>query len=483
MKKSVSENLFYNMLYQVVVTVLPVITMPYVSRVLGLHANGIHSYTESIVTYFILIGSLGISLYGLRKVAYVSEDKEALSKSAWEIILLKIILLMVTLIFYVPILCINGQYASIYRIQLINVIANGIDLTWLFQGIEDFKKITLRNLIVKLLYVVSLFLFIKGPDDLNKYIFLITFSCLVGNLFMWYYAKNYISFRVKVKLLHPLSHLKGTITLFIPQIMNYVYALLDRSMLGWITGNTDTVGIYDQAQRIVRMVTAILQSLSYVIMARVANLSSNNDMEGISYYIKKSINFTLFLGIPAVFGLIGVADQFIPVFLGVEYLDVALILKLLSILILTMSMNSIFGIQILIPLGNEKYYAMATTVGAVSNVVINIVTIPRLGIIGACISSIIAEMFVLIIAYIKVRKVININIYEVLKDNFKVILASGIMYICVLGISKLHYNNFVKLVGELIIGGGIYIVLLTSWKNEILLVIWKKALGLIKKKH
>ena len=235
------------MLYQVIVTILPVITTPYTARVLGLHANGIHSFTESIVTYFIIFGSLGTSLYGIRKVAYVRENEEQLAQTTIEIILLKLILMAGTLLVYVPVLCIGSEYAYIYRIQIINIVANGIDI-----------------------------------------------SCsLLGNILMLYYLPQYVRLKIHGRL-HPLSHVKGSILLFIPQVMNYVYALLDRSMLGWMT-HTDNVGIYDQAQRLIRMITAILQSLGYVMMARVANLTMANDEEGIRQYIQKSINFTMFL--------------------------------------------------------------------------------------------------------------------------------------------------------------------------------------------
>ena len=372
-KRSVTENVFFNMLYQVLVTVLPILTTPYTARTLGLHANGIHSFTESIVTYFIIFGALGTSLYGIRKIAYVRDSEEDLARVTKEIMLLRLALMVATLAIYIPALCIKNEYAFMYRIHIINIVANGLDITWFYQGVEDFKKVTVRNLLVKLLFVISLFTFIKSPEDLPLYVLFNVVSALLGNLIMIYYLPQYVDLK-KGKKINGLTHLKPSLGLFVPQAMNYIYVLIDRSMLGVMT-NTDNVGLYDQAQRIVRMITAILQSVGYVMMARVANLTMANDKEGIKNYVRKSVNFNLFIAFPAMFGIMGVADDFIPFFLGEEYLLSIPLLKLMSVLIFLSSMNSIMGVQLLIPLGKEKTYTLATTCGACISVIGNLALI------------------------------------------------------------------------------------------------------------
>lgn len=476
-KRTLTENVFYNMLYQVIATVLPIITTPFVTRTIGLHSGGIHSFTESIVTYFIIFGSLGTSLHGIRKIAYVSDDKEQLSKATIEIIMLKLVLMILTLAVYIPTLCINNEFAYIYRIQIINIVANGIDISWFYQGVEDFKKVTIRNLLVKLLFVLALFLFIRKPSDLKLYVFFTVASALIGNLIMIYYLPKYIDIS-SLKKPNLFSHIKPSVSLFIPQAMNYVYALLDRSMLGWMT-NTDNVSIYDQAQRLVRMVTAILQSVGYAMMARVANLTAGNDREGIKEYIGKSVNFNLFLAFPATFGILAVADDFIPFFLGNEYLEVVPTLKILSVLMLTMSMNSVLGVQLLMPMGKEKVYTLATTSGAVVNVLVNLVLIPKMGITAACISSIVAEAVVLAISYWNVRDMLNLG--KILKDNAWVILASVVMYFAVRLVAFIDVNIVVKLFLELFVGGGIYFVIMFITRNQILNIIVKKVLGVLKR--
>lgn len=477
-KRSLTENLFYNMLYQIIVTVLPIITIPYVTRTLGLHANGIYSYTESIVTYFIIFGSLGTSLYGVRKVAYVCDEKEKLSKVTLEIIYLKLLLLLANLLIFIPLLCFTSPYADIYRIYIINIIANGIDVTWFYQGIEDFKKVTIRNLFVKFAYVISLFVFINEPDDLKKYVLIVVLSALIGNIIMLVSLPSHINMYIREKL-HPLYHLKECILLFVPQVMNYVYALLDRSMLGWMT-NTDNVTIYDQAQRLIRTITAILQSLGYVMMARIANLKARNDEEGMKYYIYKSADFTMFFSVPAVFGILGVANEFIPIFLGNEYVESIPILKLLSILVLTIPFNSVLGTQILLPTGREKEYTFATISGAIINILINLVLIPQIGIKGACVSSIVAEIVVFSVSAWHARDLICI--FDIVKRNLKVIFAAIVMFAFIQWVSYWQIGIVLKVIIKICGGGFIYFLLMLFWKNEILFSMMEKFFHLKSRK-
>ncbi len=476
-KRSVTENIFFNMLYQVLVTVLPILTTPYIARTLGLHSNGIHSFTESIVTYFIVFGAIGTSLYGIRKIAYVSDDEEKLAKTTKEIVFLRIILTLLTLAVYIPLLCIKGPYAAIYRIHIINLVSNGLDVTWFYQGVEDFKKVTLRNLLMKFLFIVCLFLFIKAPDDLPLYVLLTVISSLTGNLVMFFYLPHYVDLK-KGKCSRLSQHLKPSLLLFLPQAMNYIYVLIDRSMLGWMI-DTNNVGLYDQAQRIVRMITGILQSVGYVLMARVANLTINNDKEGIAAYAHKSINFNLFIAFPAMFGILGVADDFIPFFLGNEYLGSAPILKVLSVLVLLTSMNSLMGIQFLVPLGKEKAYTVATTSGAAVSVVSNLILIPIFGAFGSAIACIIAELVVFVISYRHLKDMIRLR--SVWKDNYKIIIGSVFMFVIVRLISLVNINVVLKLLLELLGGAATYFLIAFLTKNETFFLLFEKGKAFVKK--
>lgn len=474
-QRSIAENLFYNMLYQVLVTVLPIVTTPYIARALGLTATGTHSYVESIVTYFTLFGALGTSMYAVRKIAAVRENEQHLAQATMEIMLLKLILMSITLAIFIPSLCIGSEYAYLYRIHIINIVATGLDISWFYQGIEDFKKVTLRNLLMKLLFIIVLFVFVKTPADLPIYVLSIVGSSLIGNLMMIAYLPGYVKLRASEPL-RPFRHLKECLVLFLPQIMNYVYVLLDRTLLGVMT-TKDHVGIYDQAQRLVRMIAGMMQTLGYVMMARICHLTAANDTEGIRKYIHKSIDFTLFLAMPAVAGIIAVAPDFIPLFLGEEFLQVIPTLQILSVVILTASCNSILGMQLLIPLKREKVYTIAMISGAGVNVVTNLCLIPILGVYGACIASISAELVVMLVCYFNTRDMISLKL--VLKNNAWAAIAALVMFCAVSLTAQIQAHVVVKLLIEVCTGVVVYFAITFVTKNETLLSILGKVRNLL----
>lgn len=478
-KKSLTENFIYSILYQLLVTVLPILTTPFTTRVLGLPANGIHAFTESIVTYFIVIGFFGTALHGTRKVAYVSKDHDELVQTTWDIIWLRLILMLVTLAVYIPLLCFHNQYDYIYRIQVINIIANGLDLSWFFQGIEDFKRVTMRNMLVKLLYVICLFVFIRSPADLPIYVLLIVGSSLVGNITMWFFLKDYLG---KHSIRPPTAmkiHLMGSIMLFVPQMTSYIYSLLDRSMLGWMT-NTDYVTVYDQSQRLIRAIIAIMQSVGYVMMAHLASLKASDEHEQIKRYIYQSLSLTLFFAFPMMFGLIGVAQDFIPLFLSRAYNSAVPAVRLLSPLVVITSVNSVLGVQLLISIGREKEYTIATTTGAVVSVVLNLFLLPKMNVIGACISSLVAETSVFLISFLSARDYLSIR--KILKDNWLPFITAASMTFLIYLVHSLNLNVILRLFLEVVAAVLYYFVVMKASKNEILQLVYSKSLGRFSKK-
>ena len=196
--KSVVKNYIYNVLYKILVMIIPLITTPYLSRVLGAENIGIYSYTLSISTYFILFGSLGVAMYGQREIAYVQDDINKRSKCFYEIIFMRFITLGIALVIFYLTFCSNGQYSIYYKILTLEIIGNALDISWYFQGIEEFKKTVIRNTIVKLISVVCIFIFIKSCNDLNKYFIIYVLSTLLGNLSLWFYLPRYtIKFKLK----------------------------------------------------------------------------------------------------------------------------------------------------------------------------------------------------------------------------------------------------------------------------------------------
>ena len=301
MKKSLTKNYIYNLLYQILKVLLPVITTPYISRVLGAKNIGIYSYTLSISAVFILFGSLGIELYGQREIAYQQDETEKYSKTFWEILIFRFISMTFSLlVFYFAFVYTNNVYSTYYKILMFEIIGNMFDISWFFQGLEEFKKTVSRNFLVKIISVACIFMFVKTKNDLSIYFLIYVFSLLLGNLSLWFYLPKYLT---KVKKLNIIKHLKPTLLLFIPQIAMQIYTILDKTMLGTIIADKSEVGYYDQSQKIIKTLLALVTSLGIVMMPRIASTFAKKDNEKIKKYLSKSFSLTFCISIPMIFGI------------------------------------------------------------------------------------------------------------------------------------------------------------------------------------
>ncbi|GEQ21166.1 hypothetical protein CBU02nite_16720 [Clostridium butyricum] len=469
MSKSLSKNFFYNLFYQVVTLFSPLITVPYVSRILGKNGIGIYSYTGSITQYFILLGTLGICTYGNRQIAYVRDNKENMSKTFWSITLLKATTTLIAFFIYLLVFGFNKEYGYIYLIQSINILAATFDISWFYMGLEDFKKTVTRNLIVKIICIISIFIFIQTPNDLSKYLLINVLMALLGNLVMWMYIPNIVS-KVNINFEDIISHFYPTLKLFIPQIAVQIYSILDRTQLG-ILSNVSEVGLYEQSQKIIRLVLGLLTCTSAVMLPRMSNIFAHGDFKKMNRYLNTSLKATSYICIPMAFGLIGISKEFVPWFFGKDFLDVSYLLVVLTPILFFIGMSSIMGNQYLLPSNQTKVYTISVTSGSIINVILNFILIPKFQAIGTCISSIVAEFTVMFIQYIILRK--NIDIKNLSKSISKYIISSTIMLIVVRLIGLYMQSKVITTVVQIIVGSIIYILSLLILKEEINLNIFK----------
>ena len=313
---TVKKNYIYNMIYQVVLIILPIITTPYLARVLGSEGNGTFGYTVSIVTYFILFGSLGISLYGQREIAYNQKDIKNRSSVLFELLIIRTITILISSLVFYFLFCLSSDYSLYYKILLLELFSTIIDISWFYQGMEDFKKIVLRNLTVKLISVLLIFIFIKNYDDLYKYFIIYTSSTLFGSLSLWFGIKKYI---VRPNKLRIKRHVPLIISLFIPQIAIQIYTVLDKTMLGTILNDMSEVGYYEQSQKIVKILLAVITSISLVMMPRIASNYKDGNIKKIKEYMNSTFKFIFFLSFPLMFGIMAVSNNFVPLFFGKGY--------------------------------------------------------------------------------------------------------------------------------------------------------------------
>lgn len=470
-RKSIAKNYTYNVIYQILVMIIPLITTPYVSRVLGAEAIGIYSYTLSIATYFALFGTLGISLYAQREIAYVQEDKKKRSLIFWEINIIRLITMAMSIMIFYFSFAKSEQYSIYYKILIIDLIANCFEITWFLNGMEEFKKTVIRNGIIKWLSVFLVFILVKQPSDLIKYILIYSISTLLGQISIWMYLPKYLQ-KIKLKEINLKRHIKPVILLFIPQVATQIYNVLDKTMIGNIVTNKSEVGFYEQAQKIIKLLISVVTSLGTVMVPRMANIFANKNFEQMKEYLKKSFNFVYFLAFPIIFGLISISNKFVPVFFGQGYDEVTSLIIIISPIILLIGLSNITGMQYLLPAKRQKEYTISVIIGAVINAILNVILIKILGAKGASIASVIAELMVLIIqlyymkAFIPIRQLLKIG-----KRYATLSLIMGIIsYIIGLGIQ----NNILSIAIQIVTGGIIYIIGLIILKDEFIQNILRK---------
>lgn len=479
-ENKITSNYIFNLIFQILSTLVPLITTPYLSRILGAEGTGIYSYTFSITTYFLLFGMLGSSLYAQREIAYVQDNIKQRSKIFWEIIIIRIITLSISMLIFYLIYGMKGSYAIYYRIFLLEFIATMIDTGWFFQGIEEFKKIILRGTIIKLVTIILVFTIIKNPDDLAKYILIYVISTMLGVLALLPYLKKYV-IKIQFKELNIKKHIKPILILLIPQIASQIYTLIDRVMIGNILNDMAEVGYYEQTQKIIRLLIMVITSLGTIMLPRIANDFAKGNEDKIKKYIQKSFNFVFAVAIPMTIGIILVSNEFVPIFYGKGYDKVVILLKLLSPLIILIGLTNVLGIQYLLPTKKQKEYNIAIIAGAIINIFANLICIHYFNSIGACIATLIAELSIFMIELYYVRKKLNFKEYIKISKNY-LISCIFMILICSL-LTNINISNILKLILKPICGGIIYLITLFILKDEFLMNFMNKFIKKLKKGH
>ena len=456
-KKSIAKNYIYNVFYEILAIIIPLITTPYLSRVLGAEKIGIYSYTLSIVTYFILFGSLGVAMYGKREIAFYQNNLEKRSRVFLEILILRFITLSISMTMFYFTFCTNGDYVTYYKILLLEIIANMVDISWYFQGKEKIKKTVMRNVLVKIVSAICIFIYVKTQDDLWKYFFIYVLSTFLGNVSLWLYLPKYIN-KQKIRDLNIKKHIKPTLMLFIPQIATQIYTVLDKTMIGTIISDKSEVGYYEQAQKMIKLLLTLATSLGTVMMPRIAATYAEGNNEKIKNYMKTSFSFILMLTFPLMFGMISISSHFVPIFYGKGYDKVVVLICAISPILILIGLSNVIGTQYLLPTKQQNKYTISVIIGAVVNFVFNFMLIKKLASVGASIATVLAELSVTVTQFILVKD--QIRFVDVIKISYKYIVASIIMFIFSIIIGNLIDNNLISIIVQIIISGFIYFGLL-----------------------
>lgn len=479
MKKSISKNYMFNLIYQVLNIIIPLVTMPYVSRVLGAEGIGVYSYTYSIITYFTLFAALGTVTYAQREIAYIQNDKEKYTKAFWEIFILRAVACIIASLGYI-IVILNSKNVVITLVQGLYLLGIFSDISWFFQGLEEFAKIVIRNIIMKILNLVFIFVFVKNENDLVLYILGMALFPVIANFTLWMYLPKYLT-KVCFRILRPFRHLKETMQLFIPTMAIQIYTIMDKTMIGLFTSDNSQNGYYEQAIGMVRLCLLIITSLGTVMAPRIANTFAQGEHEKIREYMQNTYKFVWLLGMPMLLGLIAIADLFVPWFFGPGYDEVIVLIQICSGLIIATGLNDVTGIQYLVPTKKQNVFTVTVCIGAATNFCFNIVFIPILYAKGAAIASVLAESVIAIAQFIYI---IYIQKKYCWKDIFgkcwKNVLSAFIMFVSICGIKYYMKPNIVCTMLSILFGGIVYLVLLRLMKDEMLLMFIYKVIEILK---
>ena len=456
----VIKNYLYNLSYQILTIILPIITVPYVTRIFTSEDLGNYGFYNSIVSYFSLFAMLGIGIYGTKQIAAARN----VSSTFWNIYAIQLTASILALFVYVITLVSIPKMSGMVPIILgIVLLTKMIDISWLFTGKEDFKKITLRNTMVKVAGVISIFTFIKSSEDLYLYIFLIVIFDFLGQFVMWIPAKKFIkrpSFDTKIikKNLHPI------VLLFLPQVAISLYVVLDRTLLG-LLGSYSDVGIYEQGQKLTSILLTVVSSLGAVMLPRVANLLSERKEKEAQNMVRFSFILYNLIIFPMIFGLIAINEIFVKLFLGQNFQDVKYVLYIIVFNIMFIGWTNILGYQVLVVRNKNKEFMLSTTIPAIVSVAVNIAVIPFFGYIGASITSVVVEFLVFAIQWYYSRNIINKNLLFN-KDLAKIICSSLVMFGVVMTCKMiLGLDGIIGLIIYLAVGGISYLGMLFLLKT------------------
>lgn len=438
--EKIKKNISYNIVYQLLNMLLPLITTPYIARVMGVSAVGTFSYTYAIVQYFMLFVTMGLVNYGNRTIAKSRDNTGLLRKNFWNIYYVQFMcFLIVSLIYFIYILFLaDSKYIFILIIQYIYILSAATDINWLYYGLEKFKAIVIRNSIIKVFFTILIFIFVKNSKDIYLYTLFCSSGFLIANVSLWKWVFSNLKI-IKPNFKEIKKHFKKNLILFIPVIAISLYNIMDKIMVGSMI-NVENVALYDNAEKIINVPLNILTSVGTAMLPRISNLVVNNKNNLVKKYIENTMNVLMFMVFPMIFGLILVSDKLIILYLGDDFKNSIILVKLLSIIILFKTWANIIRTQYLIPKEKDTAYIISIICGALVNLILNLIMISKIGVVGAVYATIIAEVMVCLIQTISVRKELPIKKY--LNICIKYFLKGIFMYlILMIEINTLKLNR------------------------------------------
>lgn len=471
--RTVKHNILMNFILKLSSILFPLLTYPYVLRVLHSGGNGRVAFVSAIVNYFVMIASLGIPTYGIKVCAKVRDDKEELSKTVQEILLVNMIATFFTAIAYFISINIVPEFKKekiLFYIFSFNLILNFIGVNWLYQALEQYDYITIRSLLFKALSIILMFLFVKEADDYVIYGGITVFAGFGSNVLNFIKSFSFVDYKKRKYDLK--RHLKPVFILFAHSVATSVYTNLDIVMIRFLKNEIE-VGLYDVAIKVKVILVTFITSMSDVLLPRMSYYTMYGKKKEFNHVLKTSFSIIGLFSIPVTVFFIYNSDSCIYILGGKDYSDAILMMRLLTITIITIGIGHVMASQILIPTNKEKYNLYAVIWGAITDLIFNIFLIPKFGGAGAAFATVMAEWVVLIWLYHYSREQMKSMIS---RKAFIIYFIESIVLLFPCYVIKQIFNGMLESngtifnIGYLIVSAliyfGIYVIILFMLKDE-----------------
>ena len=484
MAKSLVKNSFYNIVYKLVTVIYPLVAVTYVSHILMSDNMGVVSYSQNIVSYFVIIAALGIPTYGIKETAIRSKNKEERSQLFWELFFINFLSTTISIIAYIILIFEISKFRNnlaLYLVAGLQIFFNYLNVDWFYQGMEEYEYISKRSIIVKIIALIALPIFIHEKNDYIWYAMIYCLAIGGNNIFNIIKIRHYIN-KPKHKL-QILKHLKAISTLLIVSIAVEIYSMIDTTMLGIFKSDTE-VGCYSNAMKMIRMVSTTAAAIGAVLFPRLSVVFSNNDKKHFSDLVNNGLKIMLMIAIPAMVGLIVCSNSIILLFFGSSFVDAIPILQMLALMVPIIVCNTLMGGQVLVTTNQENKYVLTVVIASIVNVILNALLIPKYGATSAALASLISESIDLFLYILFAKKYVKIKISwnYILSMVFPLILY---VFISKFIISKLFVTLFLSLFANIVICVSIYFGIGYLMKNEAILLLLNKIKEIlnVKKKN
>ena len=465
-RKSIKSNIIMNMILTMSSFLFPLISFPYISRILTPEGTGKVSFVTSIISYFSMFAQLGIPTYGIRACAKVRDDKIALSRTVHELLIINIIMNVISYsAFFLCLMTIPKmlEEKNLYFIISLTIILTSIGIEWLYKALEQYTYITVRSIFFKFIALILMFCLIKSKSDYIVYGAISIFASSASSICNFFNAKKYVRFKY-IGDYNLKKHLKPILVFFSMSCATVIYTNLDTVMLGFMKSNVD-VGYYNAAVKIKHILLSIVTSLGAVLLPRLSYYIKQGVIEEFIKITNKALHFVIIIAIPMTIYFIIYAKEGIYFLSGNEYTGAILPMQIIMPTLILVGISNITGIQMLVPLGKEKVVLLSEICGAVVDVILNLLLIPCFSASGAAIATVIAEICVLFVQVYELDDLILLAIKNIEYKKISVAIVISILlgYFC----KYIRFGLFLKLTISSIIFFGVYFIILLALKDEI----------------